>query len=302
MAKKQTKTEHLRSLFKAKIQRLRKSGIQVSQQVINFINTARYQTLNKYHKNRYDEFNKYINNLNSAGTIIPPYNPTNKTPSTDTDTDPFKLEERLQHLIDKGTVSPIDDIQREYYKSVIKYAREAPYGEVFEAKYNSKHPHHIEAELAYNWTLSDPEAFNDYFGKDVTPEPPTPTNTAPTSDLIYNSLQSLIDEAIMSANSGEAWLANKLQEMLQNEIEYAIQQCDGDRQQGYDKAMAAMDTADGFLLREAERFIYDSDGWTDEAWKGSLLSMATLIHGYIDDEIMEQVAVLDDLRDEIPQP
>ena len=300
MAKKHTKTSHLRSLFKAKVRRLRKSGINVPQSVINMIEKSPWQTLNKYHKNRYREFNKYVQTENRVESLIQTDKRVDKLLTTDIPDDNLHLEERYQHLVDKGVIIPSGDaLEKEYQKSVIKYAKEAKYGEIYETLRNPKHPNYERARLVDKWSSNDPEAFNDWFGKELTPELPTDANTIAASDLVYDSLQALIEEAVMGANDGEAWLANQLQNMLQEQIDYSIQQCNGDRQRGYDRAMAAIGEADGWLLKSAERFIYDSDGWNDDAWKGSLLAMATMIKGYIDDETTEQVAAWDDLRDDI---
>ena len=300
--KRSTKTAHLRSLFKAKINRLRKSGVNVPQSVIATVETAPWATLNKYHKNNYREFHKYIDIENRVEALIDADERAYKLVTTSHKEDPLHLEERYQHLVDKGVIIPSGDVlEKEYQKSVIKYAKEAKYSELYETLRNPNHPNYERARLANKWSSNDPEAFNDWFGKDIINELPNETNTINTSDLVYNHLQALIEEAVMGANDGEAWMANKLQEMLQQEIDYAIQQCNGDRQKGFDKAMAAIDQADGWLIEQAEKFIFDSDGWKDDAWKGSLMAMATQIHGYIDDELMEQVAAMDKLREDIQE-
>lgn len=283
MAKKFSKTSHLRSLFKRKIRRTIKSGREVPQDVIDFIESASFQTLNKYHKNRYREFNAL---LSRSETMV------------QQNSDPLNIQGRYDRLIEKGFISPKSTDEEKFYKDVIEYALKAPYGEIKERAMGTQSLENIRARTAMDLSAQDPEVFNEFFSKDFIKEEPNSTNTQYESTFVYDSILALIDEGVMGSDA-EKFLANKLMDMLQEQIRYATDLCKGNISAGFDLAMKGINDADGWLIEKSEKFIFDSEGWREEAWKGSLIEMAYQIHGYIDDHLLEVVAELDKYNESI---
>lgn len=263
--RKATKTQLARQNALRALSRRQKKGVQVPDNVKEYIKEAKLPELKKLSANRYKKLDKLLSEqqYTSGGTV----------------------DDRYNYLVQSNIISPQSPQEADYYKSVIEYAINTPYGELSDA---SKRGYGYQTSLAKEALIlasKSPEAFNTIFNKSANYEAPSPENTIETSTLVYDSIMQRIDEAYSTGTGAEQYLANQLQVMINEEIS----------QYGYDKVMQGMQYADGDLLERVDGYLYDSDQWVNEAWKGSLLAMAQLIHGYIDDSTIEQMSALAEL-------
>lgn len=258
-------TQRLRNNALKALARRQKKGIPIPDSLKSRIKSASAQTLKHLSANRYRALDEQLTNI--------------QTPSGGT------IDDRYNYLVQQNIIAPTSPQEADYYKSVIEYAINTSYGELSEASKLGAGYKTALAKEALSLSAKSPEAFNTIFNKSGNYEPPTPDNTIETSTLVYDSVMQRIDEAYSTGTGAEEYLAKQLEKMIQEEI----------AQYGFDKVIQGMQYADGDLLERIDGYFLDSEQWVNDAWKGSLLSMAQLIHGYIDDATIEQMSALAEL-------
>ena len=273
---KSTRRTTLKSNLKAAIKRRINKGAYIPKEFIESINDMSVQRLSALSRNRY----KALDNL------IPKFE---KPSVQEMSTDDLFIHQRLSELVRLKYISPKTPDEVREYKDIIEYIMTTPYTKVAEDKESADVLLKSKSNAAFWLMQKDPELFNKSWKVDKKDEKPDDKNTMNTSTAVYDSIMYEIDTAFGSGNDAERFLATKLEEMLQDQIDTY----------GFDKAMKGINMADGWLLATAVGFIYDSNQFSDDQWKGSLEAMAHVIQGYIDDDTRQSFAELNTLLESV---
>lgn len=266
-----TKTEKLRRNFNAKIKRMEKAGINVAQTIKDMIKSARYNTLNMYHKDRYREFNKLV----KLTTV--------KAPKQH-EANPVELLRKLQK---EGFINAkLNDHDKTAYINAIKYALSYDRNElrdIYKTSENKRERFYATQAL---WLKNkSPEMFNSRENYNE--------NLRETEDIIFDTKQLVWDSVVelcergLSGTAYEQWCATQLLEMLYNERDTMVSA--GKEQEFY----KSIEMCDGELLERAEQLIYDSENIAQK--RESLLAIMYLIRGYYDTDMQMQASALDEL-------
>jgi hypothetical protein len=265
--KKPSVTQRMRANTLKALTRREAKGLQVTDATKSFIKQATLSQLRALHKNRYAKLDELLSEQSQI--------------TTDT------LSSRYQYLLSKGLINPESPEDELYYKSMIQYATSNTLEDIQKASKSLTGRKASFAKEALILSQRSPEAFNTFFGT-ADNEKPNSKNTADTQTLVYDSVMSRIEEAFAYGNSSEQFLANELDKMVQEQIQAY----------GFDKTVQGMEQADGWLLSTVEYYFFSSDQWVNDGWKNTLMSMAHVIQGYMDDETQERMSELSELLEE----